>query len=392
MHTDMAAQPTYPDFPKAEYDLRYRRARELMAAAGIDALLVTEEKNYIYFTGHRSQQNAIDKIRPYVFLLPRERDPVVFVMGFEEGHVKLTTWVRDVRTYNLLKHNDVLIETIRELGLAAGRIGCELGREQYLEISHNDFMDLQTRLPTAAFTDASHILLSLRTIKSPAEIERCRASAKNVARVINQVFDKVRPGMTNLEIAQLTRSLLVQGGAEHVPFMALASGHDFTKGKITVPVPRPVEEGDTLTIDTAAEMRGYTSDIARTVVVGKASQKQKDMYKFVIELNHTCYEAIRAGNRCEDVVRAAQEEIARRGLKTQAVGRIGHGVGCEATEYPSLALGERVTIEPGMIFACNPNFVTEYGFFNSEENLLVTENGVDFLSDPVASDELWVVG
>lgn len=388
----MSDDPIYPDFPKEEFDLRYRRARESMEAAAIDALLITEEKNYIYFTGHRSQQNPIDKIRPYVFLLPRDRDPVVFVMGFEEGHVGLTTWIRDVRTYNLFRHNDVMVETIRESGLAEGKIGCELGREQYLEISHYDFMDLQGRLPKASFVDASQILLSLRAIKSPAEIERCRASARNVARVLDQIFDRIRPRMTNTEIAQLTRSLLVEGGAEHVPFMALASGYDFTKGKITVPVPRPVEEGDTLTIDTAAEMRGYTSDIARTVVVGKASQKQKDMYKFVVDLNFECYRAIRPGNRCEDVVRAAQEVIARRGLKTQAVGRIGHGVGCEATEYPSLALGEQVLIEPGMIFACNPNFVTEYGFFNSEENLVVTENGVDFLSNPIAPRELRVVG
>jgi Xaa-Pro dipeptidase len=116
------------------------------------------------------------------------------------------------------------------------------------------------------------------------------------------------------------------------------------------------------------------------------------MYAFIIDLNFKCYDAIRAGNRCEDVVRTAQAEIARRGLKPQAVGRIGHGVGCEATEYPSLALGEQVVMEAGMIFACNPNFVTDYGFFNSEENLVVTDDGFEFLSDPTAPRELRVAG
>jgi Xaa-Pro aminopeptidase len=385
-------QPLYPDFPKEEFDLRYRRARRMMEDAGIDALLVTEEKNYIYFTGHRSQQNPIDKIRPYVFLLPREGEPVVFVMPFEEGHVRLTTWIKDVRPYNLFRHNEVIVETLQELRLGGGRIGCELGREQYLEISHNDFQDLQARLPKAAFVDGAQILLSLRAIKSSAEIERCRTAAVTAARALDRVFEHVRPGMTNLEVAHLARRLLVDAGAEHVPFMALASGYDFTKGKITVPTPRRLEEGDTLTVDTAAEMRGYTSDIARTVVVGRASQKQRDMYAFVIDLNFKCYGAIREGNRCEDVVRTAQVEIARRGLKTQAVGRIGHGVGCEATEYPSLALGEHVVMEPGMTLACNPNFVTDYGFFNSEENLVVTNQGYEFLSDPIAPNELRVVG
>src|SRR3990170_7276142 len=139
----MKAEPQYPDFPKAEYDTRFQRARELMEVHRLDALLITEEKNYIYFTGHRSQQNPVDKIRPYVFLLPREGEPVVFVMPFEEGHVRLTTWITDVRTYSLLKHNEVIADTLRERGLEQGRIGCELGREQYLELSYNDFMDLQ---------------------------------------------------------------------------------------------------------------------------------------------------------------------------------------------------------------------------------------------------------
>jgi Xaa-Pro aminopeptidase len=85
-------------------------------------------------------------------------------------------------------------------------------------------------------------------------------------------------------------------------------------------------------------------------------------------------------------------EVERVGRKTQAVGRIGHGVGCETTEYPSLSLLDEVEIVPNMVFACNPNFATEYGFFNSEENLVVTKSAPKFLSEPVAPSELRVVG
>ncbi len=90
-------------------------------------------------------------------------------------------------------------------------------------------------------------------------------------------------------------------------------------------------------------------------------------------------------------MKVCREELARRGLQTQKVGRIGHGVGLESTEYPSLALGETIALEPGMIFACNPNYVTASGYFNSEENLVITPTGNDVLSKPEARDEVFVI-
>jgi Xaa-Pro aminopeptidase len=392
-HAMAAARlPVYPDFPLSEYESRYARARAIMASEGLDALLITAETNYIYFTGHHSQQNPIDKIRPYVLLLPRDGDPICIVMPFEEGHVRLTTFIKSVHTYNLLKHNEAIVDAIRECGLASSAIGCELGREQYLELSLNDFVDLKSRLPQVDFRDGSSVLLQLRVVKSDAEVERCRASAQIAASALERALGEVRPGNTNIEVAQLVRRYIVEGGGERATFMAVSSGYDFTQGKITVPTPRRLEVGDTLTVDTGAQLRGYASDVCRTVVIGKASQKQKDMYRFVIDLNHVCYEAIRPGNTCADVVRKCMAEVERVGRKTQAVGRIGHGVGCETTEYPSLSLLDEVEIVPNMVFACNPNFVTDHGFFNSEENLVVTKSAPQFLSEPIAPSQLRVVG
>lgn len=381
-------KPLYPDFPVEEYEHRYARARALMEKQGIDALLITAETNYLYFTGHRSPQNPVDKIRPYVVLLPRDRDPVVFVMPFEEGHVRFTTWITDVRPYGLLQHNTVIADTLRDLRLDGGRIGCELGREQYLELSYNDFVDLQGRLPEATFADASQILLDLRNVKSPAEIERMRTICHMTSRTEQRLFQNVHPGMTNMDVARLLRRFAIDEGAERVVTISMASGKDFTKGKISIPIPRVLEEGDTLTVDTSFELNGYCSDVCWTAVVGRASQKQQDMYKFVLDLNQKCYAALKPGNLCEDVVKVCREELAKSGRTTQAVGRIGHGVGREGAEYPSLALGEKIPLEPGMVFACNPNFSTDFGFFNVEEDLVVTERGSEFLTGPLAPKDL----
>lgn len=377
----------------------------------LDALLVTAESNYSYFTGYRSEQNRNDKIRQYVFLLPLESDPVIFVMPYERGDVKLTTWIEGVRTYELFRHNEVLEQTIREFGLAKARIGCELGREQYLNLSYNDFNNLRARLQEASFVDASQIFLALRAIKSPAEIERCRAAAETAARTLDRVFGLVKPGMNNLDVARLARQLIIEEGAEKQVFLTVTSGLDFTKsfisGMSTVPTPRIIEKGDTLTVDTGAEIGGYSSDVCRVAVVGRASQKQKDLYRQMIELHRTCFEFLRPGNTCEEVALLCQRELVTRDIlrnseqqhqsarpthDPRTVGRIGHGVGREATEFPSIRPGEEVRIEPGMVFTLNPSFVTEFGLFNSEENLLVTEQGYQLLSQPASARELRVLG
>ena len=388
----MPNTPIYPDFPQEEYETRVRRARALMEAHRLDALLVTQWSTYVYFTGHRSPQKPGDKIRPYMFLLPRDGEPAIFVMPFEEGHVRMTSWFQDVRLYQLLRHNETLADAIREKGLAGARIGSELGREQYLELSYNDFTGLTRRLPDAHFVDASGAFLALRMVKSPAEIERLRTVMRLTSRALQRVFRDIKPGMTNLGVGRLVRRYCVEEGAERTVSLAVASGHDLSKGKVSVPIPRVLEVGDTVTIDTAAELQGYVSDVCWTGVAGEASQRQRDMYKFVVELNHKCYDALRAGNRCEDVVLRCRTEVERVGRKLQGVGRIGHGVGREGTEYPSLALGETVVLEPGMVFACNPNFTTEFGFFNVEEDLAVTGGPPEILTGPLAPAELPVLG
>src|SRR5207249_11447076 len=145
-----------------------------------------------------------------------------------------------------------------------------LGREQYLGLSFNDFMDLNSRLPEATFAYAAEILLRLRMVKSPAEVERCRAAAMITSRALERAYKGIKPGLTNLEVAQLVRRFAAEEGAEKAANLAVASGYDFTKGKISAPTPRRLEVGDTLTVDTAWEVQGYLGDVARTAVVGRA--------------------------------------------------------------------------------------------------------------------------
>ena len=99
----------------------------------LPALFITEKLNYAYFSGHRSCQNPIDKIRSYMFILPKDDAPVLITMPFEVMQVEQTTYIERIKTIGgLTGHPEFIVDTFKSMGLGKARIGAELGREQYL--------------------------------------------------------------------------------------------------------------------------------------------------------------------------------------------------------------------------------------------------------------------
>ena len=384
--------PAYPDFPEEEFEARYAKARALMADRGIDALLVTERLNYQYFSGHRSEQNAVDKIRSYMFILPKDDEPTLITMPFEVAQVEATTFVRNIKTTGaLMGHPDFIVDTLKGLGLAQARIGAELGREQYLGISYAGLQEVMAGLPEAEFVDAADLILETRVVKSPREIAYMRRASEISAQAQRDTFTRVRAGMTENEVAQILRERLIELGAEKLSLLCVVSGPTPSTGIVLLPTDRVVQKGETLGFDVGVSYKGYWSDLARTASVGQPGNELAEFYAWMMELRHGCNMQLRAGKSPADVVAVCDRYLGERGLKTMGVGRVGHGVGVETTEYPSLAAFEEVTFEEGMVFACNPNFANHLGFINAEDNWAVTDGDPELLSDPIAENEIPVV-
>ncbi len=380
--------PEYADFPREEFDSRFARTRALMAERQIDALFVTERLNYQYFTGHRSEQCAVDKIRSYMFILPKDEDPTLITMPFEVAQVEQTSYITDIRTTgSLTGHPEFVAGVLSELGLSRARIGCELGREQYLGISYLGFRDVMNGLPHAEFVDAADIILAVRNVKSPLEIAYIRRAAAINAEAQARTFRDVRAGMTENAVAGILRQNLVAGGGEKISLLCVLSGAN-EKGIVLLPTDRVIRKGETLGFDVGVSYRGYWSDLARTASVGPPSGELAEFYGWMMQLRNDCNRQLRAGNSPSDVIDVVDGYLSERGLRTMGVGRVGHGVGIETTEYPSLAAFEDITFEAGNVFACNPNFSNHLGFINAEDNWAVTDSDPDLLSAPAAEWEI----
>ncbi len=383
--------PEFADFPREEFEDRYARTRARMADRKIDALLVTERLNYQYYSGHRSEQCAVDKIRPYMFILPRDDDPVLITMPFEVAQVEQTCFVTDIRTTGgLTGHPEFIAGVLRDVGLATARIGCELGREQYLGISHLGFQEMVNDLSSAEFVDAADIILAVRNVKSSLEIDYLRRAGIISAEAQARTFGEVHAGMTENQVARVLRRNLIEGGAEKLSLLCVLSGAN-EKGIVLLPTDRVIRKGETLGFDVGVSYRGYWSDLARTASIGPPSEELTEFYQWMMRLRHDCNMQLRAGNRPADVIAVVDSYLEARGLKTMGVGRVGHGVGIETTEFPSLAAFEDVTFEAGNVFACNPNFANHLGFINAEDNWAVTSSDPDLLSAPAAQFDIPVI-
>lgn len=379
------------EFPREEYESRCRAAQGRMEAAGLDGLFVTAEANLNYFTGHRHFTPWTTFTRPEICLLPRAGEPILIVQGFLVADARRDSWVRDIRGYTPLTGApvDLVRAAVEELELARGRWGAELGSEQRLGLSHQDFLAIQGALPGATFADASDLLWRLRVIKSPAELDAMRRSGQIAAQAYDYAFGAARAGMTEKAFGVLLSEAIVRAGGE-VGFILATSGRGNYDRVAGMPTDRRLERRDMIWIDLGVVYNGYWTDHCRAGVVGPPTEDQRRNWEQVVQVTAKGVEAIRPGAPVRAVIEACNAEAKRLGLEfTFAAGRLGHGMGLMSTEPPHVASYDATVLEPGMVVTVEPGWILEDGAYICEENLVVTAGGCESLT--VTSRELRVI-
>lgn len=368
-----------------DYRDRHRRARERMAARGLDALLLTGGPNLTYFTGVSGMLGANSGSRPLLYVLPLEGQPVLVAHRFLTGNVSEAGVDLRVVTYDRLSSLPArqLREALEALELSDGRIGAELGPETTLSVPAGEFTEFVEASATEV-VDAQPLLVDLRCRKSAAEVERIERACELTAAAFERTFDVLEAGMTGAAVESLVcRQLLEAGG--RAPWALVTGGGDYGR-TASGGDDRSVRAGDMVWIDCGCAVDGYWSDYSRAGVVGGASAKQRDAQRAVHEITREAVEAIEPGVTMSSVARRAEEAVEVLDLPitdrvSQRAGRMGHGLGVQVTELPSLCADTDRTFEPGAVVTVEPAFATAYGTFHVEENVVVTETGSRTLSD-----------
>lgn len=385
-------QPADPPhgFAEAEYRVRLARAQAAMAEEGLAALLFTTAPEFAYFAGFVTRFWE-SPTRPWFLIVPAAGDPVAVIPSIG-APLMARGWVRDIRTWRSPDPVDdgitLLADTLREV--AQGPIGVPMGSETHLRMPLCDWQRL-TGEPGLAFTGDEGILARLRMTKSAAEIDRIAAACAVASRAFDRVPQEISPGMGLDAVFRRFQGLCLEEGADWVPYLAGAAAQGGYADVISPAGPEPLRPGDVLMLDTGLVKAGYFCDFDRNFSVGPPSQAVQDAHKRLVEASDAGLAAARPGATAADLFHA-MDRIVTGGAGGSDAGRLGHGLGLQLTEWPSLIPGDHTVLEAGMVLTLEPGIELAPGrFMVHEENIVIREGGADLLSRP-ASAEIAVIG
>jgi len=370
-------------FAIAEYEARTARAQQMMSAKGIDALLLTTEPEVRYFTGFLTQFWQ-SPTRPWFLVVPSTGKPVAVIPEIGSGAMA-DTWLDDIRTWPSPCPDDegvsILGAALVEFAGQSARIGLLQGPETHLRMPINDYHRLQDLRPSLEVTDATGIIQDLRMVKSAAELEKISYVCACVSDVFSSLPEHLHQGMSEIEIFRRFKIACLQAGVDDVTYLVGGAGQDGYDSIISPPTARPVGKGDVLMLDTGSVFDGYYCDFDRNYAFGQASDLAQRAYAVLFEATDAGFAAARPGACCADVFLAMQRVMEKGGAQGNDVGRLGHGLGMQLTEWPSNTPNDRTELRPGMVLTLEPGMTFAPGkAMVHEENIVVEETGPRYLT------------
>lgn len=240
-------------------------------------------------------------------------------------------------------------------------------------------LELQDVLPAALYRPGGELMARLMRVKEPVEVEKLRAAGAVVDEVYEATYPFIHAGMSEMEVQTILEDGVRARGAK-TTFCIVGAGpgsgepHHLNDD-------RRIQSGDVVLLDFGCELDHYQADITRCIVVGKASDEVKKVYKTVYDSHMAGRRAVKPGVACEQVDAAARKVIQEAGYGPQFMHRLGHGIGMNGHEQPNIVEGNKLPLEPGHCFSIEPGIYLEGKFGIRIENIVaVTNDGHDSLN------------
>jgi Xaa-Pro dipeptidase len=375
------AKPITPD----ERKRRIERAQQLMQARQINAICIAGGTSLSYFGGIRWGNSE----RLLAMILSAKGDPFFVVPAFEEGRAReqidlgfpgerfaVYAWEEDESPY------EKIAAGLKERGVTTGTVGIE-------ETMPFVFSDgIGKAIPAARIAPATPVVSACRMIKTRHEIDLMKLANEVTLAAYAAAYPLIRPGMTQAEISGLIATAHQQLGFRGGAMVLVNEGSALPHGTVQ---PQVVRENSIVLIDGGCSAQGYESDITRTFVIGRATDKMKRVFEIVHTAQAAALKAARPGVACEAVDLAARTVIEDGGYGPgykYFSHRLGHGIGLDGHEWTYLRRGNKTPIETGMCFSDEPGIYIpgEFGI-RLEDCMYVTSDGAKLFTPPSPSLE-----
>jgi Xaa-Pro dipeptidase len=360
-----------------EYRARIERAQQLLAEPNpkLDALFLAPGTSLLYFTGVHWWPSE----RLLGVVIPQKGQPVVVCPGFEEGRFReqlrfpaeVRVWQEDESPTKLAA------AALADRGLRTGRMAVE-------EATMFTFYDhFRQAAPGFEFVSGDAVTIACRGVKSEHELGLMRLACEATCDVYRAVFASVHEGITQGEISKLVESGFAKMGLRGDALVLTGASAALPHGTVK---PQSLREGDVILIDGGCKVEGYSSDVTRTGIYGKSSEKIQKTYEIVRKAQDAALDAARKGRLSGTVDDAARRVIASAGYGPDYkyfTHRLGHGIGLDGHEHPYLVRGSKTILQPGMTFSDEPGVYIpgEFGL-RCEDLMVIAEEGPAQLLTP----------
>ena len=364
---------------------RVEKARKLMTEQKIDALMLCQGTSLVYFTSIRWGGGE----RLFSAIIPAKGEPFFVCPAFEEdrareqialgpfkGNADVRTWHEHESPYELIAKG------LRDRGVATGKLGAE-------ETTDFVFANGVARAATGIeVVSGTPITAGCRMVKDAHELELMQLASTVTLKAYEAAYKALREGMTQNDFARLVSQAHSQLGFSGSAGVQVGEYSALPHGSIT---PQTVREGTILLIDGGCSVEGYQSDISRTFVLGKATDKMKKVFEIERRAQDAALAAAKPGVPCENVDAAARKVIVDAGYGPDYkyfTHRVGHGMGMDGHEWPYLVRGNKLPLAPGMTFSDEPGIYIrgEFGV-RLEDDMVITENGARLMTPQSSSLE-----
>jgi len=337
------------------YGKRLENLRSRMASANIDAVLVTKRVNYMYLSGFTGTAA--------ILFISRERAALLTDFRYVEQAAMQAPDYETVR-YVTDQYGEInrLVESegIKRLAFE----DCHLSYKQYMQYSE--------KLKVDEFVPLGGMIEELRSVKDETEISLIRKAVDIADEAFSHILGVIRPGITELDIADELERHMKRLGAEGPSFETIVASGKRASMPHGVASEKKIEYGDVVTLDFGAVYKGYCSDITRTVFVGKPGEELEKIYRIVLEANRRGLEAVRNGILAKEADSAAREFIKEAGYGDNFGHGLGHGVGLEIHEDPTLSFRGDIVLKDGMVVTVEPGiYVADLGGVRIEDVAVV---------------------
>lgn len=335
----------------------YQKGIEAIEKAGVDAVIISSPANMRYLSGFTGEG--------YVYLAKDRRAVVTdfrYVFSARKECENFDIIDMKKESYGVIR--GYISDSVKKIGFE-GNI-----------VTFSEYGKMREMLPEVEFENIEGVFTLLRSIKCEDEIEKiCKAEAIGDL-AFSGILQELRSGMTEREVAAKLEQYMKEAGAEGISFDTIAAAGIHSSMPHAVPTDKRLEDGDFLTMDFGCKYQGYCSDMTRTVVIGHADQKQKEIYQVVLNAQLKALRQIRPGITGKEVDAIAREVIEDAGYGNCFGHGLGHSVGLEIHESPAFSARDDHIIQPGMVITVEPGIYLD-GFYGVriEDVVVITEDG-----------------